>query len=179
MLLLLSGPVGSGKTTLCQRVARAARERAMPTDGILAPAVLEDGSKLGIDAVDLGQGVTRLMARTDRDLGGVQVGPYSFDEGVLSWAASVCERALEGSGLVFVDEIGRLELNRGLGLAPVIPLLTRPRGGHTVVVVRDFLTSVLVDRLGPSSPFVVRLDPERREGAWTALQRLLFDIRCP
>ena len=89
MLILVSGPVRVGKTTLCLRLAERARERGLCVAGVLTPALMEDGAKVGIQAVELGSGEARLLARVDRDLGGTRVGPYSFDDRVLDWVTLV------------------------------------------------------------------------------------------
>jgi nucleoside-triphosphatase THEP1 len=173
VLILLSGPVRIGKTTLCLRLVERARELGLSLGGVLTPAVMEDGVKVGIQAVELGAGETRLLARTDCDLGGTRVGPYSFDGSVLEWVVRCCERALDGSDqIVFVDEIGKLELNRGGGLAPLIPVLARPREQVTVAIVRDFLLDALVERLPGATQRVVMVDAACRERALDELERL-------
>jgi nucleoside-triphosphatase THEP1 len=179
VLILLSGPVRAGKTTLCLRLVARARERGWQTGGVLTPALVEAGEKAGIQAVELGSGETRLLARINRDLGGVRVGPYSFDDRVLEWVVRCCARDLEGSEargsapqIVFVDEIGKLELNRGGGLAPLIPLLARPLPRPTVVIVRDFLLEALLERFSEQASQIVMVDPACRERAWDALCRL-------
>ena len=176
MLILLSGPVGVGKTTLCVRLAETARECGLHVGGVLTPALMENGVKLGILALDLESGQRLLLARVDRDLGGARVGPYSFDDRVLDWVVQRCERALDAAeGLVFVDEIGKLELCRDGGLARLIPLLARPREGMAVTIVRDFLLDDLAERLPNAEPQVVRVDAGSRERAWDELAGLAFD----
>jgi nucleoside-triphosphatase THEP1 len=176
MLILLSGPIGAGKTTLCERAVVAARARGLTVAGVLAPAVVEDGKKVGIEASDLVGDERKLLARNDLDLGGVRAGQYSFDDDVLAWVLSLNVEALAGDALTFVDEIGRLELDRGVGLAPLIPLLTKPRQADTVVVVRGDLLDVMVSRLAPAASRVVTLDPAHRDAAWAELEAMLF--RC-
>lgn len=185
MLILLSGSIGSGKTTLCQRAAAAARERGIPVAGVLAPALLQRGRKVGIVVEDLYSGETRLLARSDEELGGVRVGRYSFDDRTLQWTASLCERALAagtpaGDALVFVDEIGRLELHQAGGLARAIPLLARPRPGAAGVVVRDMLLGDLLARVVPVVPHVISMNAGHRTAAEQELDELLFasDLPC-
>ena len=174
MLILLSGPIGAGKTTLCERAAEAARERGVRVAGVLAPAIVEGGTKMGIEAVDLASGERRLLARTDRDLGGMAVGQYSFDDDTFAWMLSLDLEALAGDALVFVDEIGRLELNRGAGLAPLIPRLVQPRRADTVVVVRSDLLDRMAARAAPAAVRTMVLDSAGRDAAWAELVALLL-----
>ena len=173
MLVLLSGPVGAGKTTMCQRLAQLAREQGLAVGGVLTPAIVENGVKVGIQAACLYDGEYRTLARSDCELGGARVGRYSFDDEVLEWMASRCAESLASDALVTIDEIGPLELVRGLGLARLIPLLAEPRRGKTVVVVREALLGRLAARLAPGVGHVVMLDPLCRAAAWTNLAALL------
>jgi nucleoside-triphosphatase THEP1 len=174
VLLLLSGPIGAGKTTLCQHLAEQVRGRGLDVGGILAPAVIEGGRKAGIEVVDLGTGERRLLARTDRDLGGVCVGRYSFDACTLAWAVELCARALTTDALVFVDEIGPLELERKQGLASLVPMLAQPRAGTTVVIVRDGLIDALRARVARARPRLVRLESTRRQETRAGMEAILF-----
>jgi hypothetical protein len=83
-----------------------------------------------------------------------------------------------------VDEIGKLELNRGGGLARLIPALARPREGITVAIVRDFLLDALLERVLATELRVVQMDAAYRERAWNELAGLALgrewrkDGRC-
>lgn len=182
MLILLSGPIGVGKTSLCLRLVDAARLRGLGVFGALTPAVMQEGVKVGIQAVDLGTGEMRPMARVvqqDDEFKGTRVGPYAFDDRTLDWVVALCTQALADAetvpgSLIFVDEIGKLELSRGEGLAPLIPLLAQPRDARVVVIVRDFLLDRLLSRVQGSAPRVVVLDAQCRQRAWDEITSLLF-----
>jgi len=174
VLVVVSGARGVGKTTLCRNAAQQVRQRGYGVSGLLALPVMQDGRKVGIRALDLASGEERLLARADRSPGGVVIGPYSFDARAVAWAVEVCLRALRGDGIAFIDEIGPLELDRGAGLAPVLPALSRPREAHTVVVVRTSLVDRFSSRVTPIVPRVVWVDPERRCRARRELEALLL-----
>jgi nucleoside-triphosphatase THEP1 len=130
-----------GKTTVCQAVAELARRRGYRPGGVITPAIYacpeqsrrdSHGTKVGFEAVDVGSGERWPLARTDpstssghrRDLGGPQVGPYSFDPAALAKALRVLRRAATaGCDLFVVDEIGPLELEQGQGFAPILDLI--------------------------------------------------------
>jgi nucleoside-triphosphatase THEP1 len=160
---LLTGPVGVGKTTVAERVVGLARRQGLVCGGVLAPAMFTGcGQKAGIWGVGLDTGERRILARTDRDLGGPSIGAYSFDASALDWAAGTVERAIGACDLLIVDEIGKLELWRGIGLAPILPRLAAGDVKRGLIVVRDSLLSELQDRLGAVEQVVFRVREESR-----------------
>jgi nucleoside-triphosphatase THEP1 len=150
---LLTGPVGVGKTTVAERVVGLAHRSGAICGGLLSPAMMNGcGQKVGIWGVDILTAERRILARTERDLGGPQVGPYSFDGAALSWAVGVLDQAIGACDLLVVDEVGRLELERGIGLHDIVPRLASGQVGRSLVLVRDFLLDELRARLaGPKS----------------------------
>ena len=162
-IILLTGPVGVGKTTVAERVAGQVQRRGRVCGGLLAPALLNGcGQKAGIWGVDLLGGERRVLARTDRDLGGPAMGPYSFDAAALGWALGAIEGAIGGCDLVIVDEIGKLELWQGTGLAPVLPRLAAGEARQALVLVREGLLAEAQQRLADVEQVVFRVTHENR-----------------
>jgi nucleoside-triphosphatase THEP1 len=160
---LLTGPVGVGKTTVAERVVSLARRQGLTCGGLLAPEMKNGcGQKAGIWGVDLLTADRRILARTDQDLGGPTIGPYSFDAVALAWAASVAEGAVGACDLLVVDEIGKLELWRGLGLASMLSLLASGEASRSLVLVRDSLLAELQARLEPVEQVVFRVRQTNR-----------------
>jgi nucleoside-triphosphatase THEP1 len=120
------------------------------------------GQKAGIWGVDILTGRRQILARTDRDLGGPGVGPYSFDEAALVWAVDIVERAVGACDLLLVDEIGKLELWRDAGLAPVLPRLALGDATRSLVLVRDFLLAELQEKLDPVKQVVFEVSEDNR-----------------
>ena len=126
-----------------------ARKQKLVCCGLLAPAMHNPcGQKIGIWGIDIRRTDRRILARTDRDLGGPAVGTYSFDAEALDWSVSVVKRALDPTtrrqcDLLIVDEIGKLELWRGIGLASVLGNLASGEVDRTLVLVRESLLADL------------------------------------
>lgn len=158
-LALVTGDVGVGKTTVVGRVVELARTRGYTCAGIWSPARLVDGQKTGIEAVDLGSGERRLLARIAGTGSGPRMGRYVFDPTVMAWANDALARAVAARpDLLVVDEIGPLELERGGGLAPVLAPLAGGRVPCALIVVRTWLLEALRSRLPgiPAAIFAVR-----------------------
>lgn len=164
---LLTGAVGVGKTTVAGRVVDLARQQGLICGGLLAPAMPgrrgPAGGRIGIWGVDLGTGERRPLARTDRDLGGPAIGPYSFDAAALAWAVGVVQAARNACDLLVVDEIGKLELWQGIGLTPILPWLAAGAVDRALVVVRDSLLAGLQARLGSVEQVVFHVNEQNRD----------------
>ena len=177
---LLTGPVGVGKTTVAERVVGLARRQGLACGGVLAPAMINScGQKAGIWGVELGTGERRILARTDRDLGGPSIGPYSFDAGALGWAVGAVMRSMGACDLLVVDEIGKLELWHGTGLAPVLSRLAAGEVDRSLVLVRDSLLNELQARLAGVEQVVFQADEGNRERLAPRILSEMMPLRAP
>ena len=175
---LLAGAVGAGKTTATERVISLARRRGLVCGGLLAPALVDRrGNKIGIEGADLLTGERRTLARTDQELGGPSLGAYSFDGAALAWATATVERAIGACDLLIVDEIGKLELWRGAGLAPILPRLASGEISRSLVVIRAFLLAELQARLSRVEQVVFELDAQNRDELPPYVLSGLFGVR--
>jgi len=160
---LLTGPVGVGKTTVAERVVGLLRRQGLTCGGLLAPAMPSPcGQKVGIWGVNLRDGERRILARTDREMGGPAIGPYSFDAATLAWALAAVEDAVGTCDLLVVDEIGKLELWQGIGLAPILAPLAAGRAPLSLLLVREPLLAELQQRLGAVAQLVFHLTEANR-----------------
>lgn len=150
MLALVTGEIGCGKTTACQRALDLLRARGVAPDGILSPPRLDGaGTKIGIDVLDVMTGERRSLADYVPG-GGETVGNYTFDEAVLTWASARLQAALAaGPDLLIVDEIGPLELVYRGGYVAALEALADPHAvPHGLVIVRRECVDALERLLG-------------------------------
>ncbi len=143
---LLTAGRGEGKTTFLREYAAGAAACDLSVGGVAAPAVFEDGERVGYDLIDLRAGSRRPLAR----IGGshaahLTVGSYGFDEAAVAEGnAAIISAVRDRLDVVAIDEVGPLEF-RGGGWAPALTFALREcsPGQQLILVVR----SSLVDRL--------------------------------
>jgi iron complex transport system ATP-binding protein len=143
--VILSGARGSGKTSLCMELAKSRSDYA----GIVCPNLLDGrGMEIGKSALCISSGESWRIARLDAELGGPRLGRFSFSaEGLERAAACLHAAILMPDRICVIDEVGPLELDRDMGLAPVLPLLSS--AGRLLIVVRPGLeerVSALIPR---------------------------------
>jgi nucleoside-triphosphatase len=162
MIALLSGEIGVGKTTICQRVLALARKRGYRGGGLLTLAIFDqDGNKIGIKALDPLSGQSWTLARTDQAIDELQMGRYHFETRALQRCLAAIDHAAKECDLLLIDEIGPLELEQRRGLAPALDIL--PHTPRVLVVVRFALLDKLLAYLGGVEVAVFTATEENRE----------------
>jgi nucleoside-triphosphatase len=146
-IAILSGLQGSGKTTLCRRLVEEARVLGLDCAGILGPAQVEAGAKVGIDIEDVRTGERRALAAADDLPARLRLGPWRFDDEAVAWGRARLDDA-SPCDVLFVDEIGPLELNRGEGFTNALEVLRSGDYRLAVAVVRPALVDEVRTRLG-------------------------------
>jgi hypothetical protein len=143
-LTIISGPSGAGKTTWCQNAAIQAHAAVLPVAGLISPAIFERGEKVGIAVVDLKSGERRVLATRrppEREGGCV----WRFHPDAILWA-NHCLQAVRARDILFVDELGPLELLHGQGFQQGLILIDAGFYSQAFVVVRPSLLPVARSR---------------------------------
>jgi nucleoside-triphosphatase THEP1 len=139
-LVILSGPRESGKTTRLGGLAARARRSGWDVAGLLTHPVLRDGERMRLELEDLRSRERRELA--ERNPSGETVGystrMWRFDREVLAWGNQALAQATP-CGLLIVDELGKLELERHLGFTVAFAVLDSLAYRLAVAVVRPEL----------------------------------------
>jgi nucleoside-triphosphatase THEP1 len=146
-IAILSGPIGSGKTTACRQLANLAQQRGLDCSGIVCPARFDGMDKVGIDLLDLRTGECRPLAEADNQPSELRTTRYRFDAEVMAWGATILGLACPCDVLI-VDEIGPLELERGQGWVNALTILREGQFDLAVVVVRPSLVEAFRAAVG-------------------------------
>jgi nucleoside-triphosphatase len=107
--VLVTGPPGSGKTTLVNRVVHSLRDRGEPLAGFTTADIRRGGRRTGFTITGIG-GLERLLA-VRGGKGRARVGSYAVDVDAFEEVALLeIENGLELGATMIVDEIGKMEL---------------------------------------------------------------------
>ena len=139
-LFILSGARGIGKTTTCQRLVSALRARGIDHAGLICPARVQRGEKIGIDLVAVRSGERRELATADDEPSLLCTAKYRFDAGAMAWGGRVLDDATPCSVLI-IDELGPLELVHHQGWVNALDVLHAGRYQMAVVVIRPELVN--------------------------------------
>ena len=138
-LTLLTGPVGSGKTTLCTQLLAAAEHHNADVAGVYCPAVMQGKRKVGMDICLLPEKTCQRLG-VERAQWQVQslTPRWQMNEAALAWANAHLQ-ALAATDLLIIDELGPLEFLGNQGLTAAFPLLDARDYRQAVVVIRPDL----------------------------------------
>ena len=181
--VIIAGPIASGKTTALRLVMASLAEEGRNVRAILQPAEArrEDGKALGFSVELLAGTGGKLSARRERlaweaDPGerigddALRFGRFCFAASAFRLAEEHIREAVEGprrAEIIGIDEIGRLELERGTGLRNALDLAlagaARPEGPLLVVSTRDDYAPTLqhyIEDFGIGTSLAEASDPE-------------------
>lgn len=142
-IIVVTGPIGVGKTRWCQQFTEQAAELDLKVCGLLSLPVIQRGRKTGINLMDISSGARRRLAV----LAGHQKGEHfavrgesrwAFDLTTFRWGSAIL-RTLTACDLLVVDELGPLEFEGGEGLDAALEAISTVTYRAAVVVVRPKL----------------------------------------
>lgn len=142
MVIIVTGAIGSGKTTVCQKVVAMARTKGWQCGGVVSYKT-PDG---GIVVEDVQSGRTMLLASLADECSGPRTGKYSFRPAGIAFGNDALAKGA-GFSLLVVDEVGPLEL-KGEGFASAIELVRAGKTSHSLMVIRTELLPEFLPRLG-------------------------------
>lgn len=155
--ILLVGGIGSGKTAAGLRLLSLLRSYGIDVGGILAPRILKDEQTIGYSLIDLATNATHPFAGLEPS--DIKIGKFYLSQAGLELAERTIINALNNRPVVFIDEVGRLEV-QGSGHAPAIRRLLQS-DSVPVLLVRDTLVEQAVRTFEIADPFIFHVSQLR------------------
>jgi nucleoside-triphosphatase THEP1 len=153
MIIILSGRVHGGKTTLIQKSLSRWASRGLRFGGFLSLCVRAEGGAAEYDFLDLKDGRRLPFLRRAGEPDWEHIGAYYFVPQTLDIARAVI-RAAGPDEVLIVDEVGPLELAHG-GLWPALSEVVFKPGHKTLLVAREDILEDLFRLLGTTMPLII------------------------
>jgi hypothetical protein len=145
-LTLVTGPRGVGKTRWSMALADHGRSLGLDLRGLVSPAVMEAGQKVGIDLLDPSSGERRRLAHRTGEAGGdLAMTDWQMVSETLQWGNAILG-AIHSCELFILDEVGPLEFEKGIGLAAGLDFVDAHQDIPCFVVVRPSLLDIALQR---------------------------------
>ena len=118
--IAVTGVPKIGKSTLCMKVVNALRNKGVPVGGMTSGEILERGTRVGFEIVDIWSGRRGVLAHINQK-SGPGVGKYrvNLDDLDSVGAQAIKDAVLSDAVLTVVDEIGPMELHSEKFIAAV------------------------------------------------------------
>ena len=135
MIILVLGDVGSGKTTICEKVLVELKAKGFSCGGLLSPSLFDGGRKVSSVLVDVASGGKKdfCFHKNVEGAEGIEFCDWIFLEEGIKFGLNALKDSLS-KDVVFIDEVGPLELS-WKGLAPALPDVFE-RGKNVVVAMK-------------------------------------------
>lgn len=147
MVIIVTGAIGIGKTTVCRKLIELVQNRRYACGGILTYKAADKG----IIIEDIQSGEKETLASINDVYHGPRTAKYSFNPEGIDFGIQAVEKGISAAILV-VDEIGHLEI-RGGGFAKVLELINAGKVKDCVLVIRRELLPAFLPQL-PTTPLI-------------------------
>jgi nucleoside-triphosphatase len=108
--IIVTGPPGSGKTRLIQKIVEDLKKQGIAVGGLLTPEVRIGAERTGFHIVDVLTGEKGLMADASYN-SDVKVGRYGVNvDTIRDIGVNALTRAIGRCDVIVIDEIGKMEL---------------------------------------------------------------------
>jgi nucleoside-triphosphatase THEP1 len=145
-VVIISGKVNSGKTTLLKSIINELKGKDFKIAGIITENFYKGNEKYGFDIIDLANQEKAVLCRKNELESDIKAGPYYFSKEGIRFGERVLENIQNDTyDFVVLDEIGNLEL-KGSGWSNSIDNLLMISNVPMIFVIRENLVNKVCRR---------------------------------
>jgi len=135
MVIIITGSIGIGKTTVCEKVIKIVRNSGYSCVSILTHKATNES----LIALDIQTGERAIQASTDNTFDGPRTPRYSFNPEAIKFGIRAINKSID-SDVLIIDELGHLELD-GEGFAKSLDFVKTGSVKNSILVIRKQLLS--------------------------------------
>ncbi len=175
-VIIITGEVGGGKTSLMSAIASKLKENGIEAGGIIAPAVYENGIKTGYDLITLTGSQKMRLSQTNEIDGMPKVGKYFFiPEAIESGRDALAIANNQHSRIVLIDEIGAWEL-QGQGWAASLNELIIQCDMPVVLTARKIFLELIIQSWMFQNPVIIEAENTSVDEAYADVMKVITRI---
>ena len=168
MVIIVTGTIGIGKTTVCRKLVEILRNKGYTCGGILTSKAADKG----IIIEDIQSGEKETLASINTVYHGPRTAKYFFNPNGINFGIRAIDKGTSATILI-VDEIGHLEL-RGKGFVKTPELIKAGKVKNCLLVIRKELLPAFLPQL-PAKPLVFETTINNRNQLPRKIGLVLFD----
>ena len=168
MVIIVTGAIGIGKSTVCRKLIEILRNRGYTCGGILTYKSADNN----ILVEDIQSGKKETLASSNSLYQGPRTAKYSFNPKGIDFGIQAIDRGTSAAFLV-VDEIGYLEL-RGEGFVKILELIKASKVKDCILVIRRELLPSFLPQL-PAAVLVFEATTSNRNQLPHDISSVLLD----
>ncbi len=159
-IVIITGEIHHGKTTLAGKVVSALLERNIRIAGFLSIAVFDDGIRTSYNLFDIETKELTNLCSTIADNSRLNIGKYYFNNQALTKGLkSLSADNIKGKQLIVIDEIGPLELS-SRGWSNAIEIICQTTSLPQLWVVRRNIVKKVLRRWNTGDVYIYNIETE-------------------
>lgn len=154
-VIIITGAVGSGKTSCLKELLGALQGKNIPVAGFYSERLMNNGKTTGYDLINVSSKEKIEFLRVANEPSSKGVGKFAINPAAFDWGKILLQKAEHQ--VIIVDEIGKLE-NRGEGWFCPAEELVRKRENHLIFSFRKDLLNELVQKFELTDAIVLDVE---------------------
>ena len=176
-VLILTGEIQQGKTSLLKRLLKELDSEDLPTEGFYTEVILKNDERLGYSLTTIHSDESILLCSKSSKTGLKRYGKFYFNEAAIEKGNLILQKAVENNApLIVIDEVGPMEMS-GDGWASSIDKICESSGIPMIWTVRKSLAGKAARKWNVGDVFIIDIGKENAmQEVWSAIKDMLNKI---
>lgn len=157
MIIIITGEVGTGKTTICRKLVKLISNQGYKCGGVVSYKDVD----ANIITEDIQSGHKEILASKTVVYDGPRTKGYSFNPTGIDFGIRAIDKGI-GVDVLVIDEIGYLERD-GEGFINSLELIKKAQVENIIVVIRNSLLPFFQSQMSGLKLLIFKVNPDNRD----------------